>query len=478
LAAGLFGARIIRSEWLPNYSIRRLGTNRNIFVSPAGTWAMLSDVEVEEARGVALSPVLYLKLVQNGLVLTEENAQDFLCRYKKWNSVHYRGTGLHIVVMSKHCNLQCVYCHASAIPAPASAATDLSLETAEKIVEFAFQSPPDSLHFEFQGGEPLLNFPAMQCIAQKATELGQSQGRSVSFSLVSNLTTLTREHCRFISQYKISVTTSLDGPPHIHNQQRPFVSGSGSFAGIVKALDLMREEGLPAPGFLSVVTPKSSLYLHEIIDMFVELGVKVLNFNFVQPLGHAKKGWKDIGFKENQRLQHYRELLDYVFSFWKRGEFIQERLLNIAILKIVHDVDTTFADFKNPCGLAIGQLAYGVDGTIYCCDEGRSCEGFDLGNVWRDRYEEVIQSQRVLALLTDSMPNDQICLDCAYKAFCVVCPVLKQAKQAGNSLSGNESHCAQSQFLLDYAFEKIIDEWPTVNSYLIASNLPAFQKSP
>jgi len=238
----------------------------------------------------------------------------------------------------------------------------------------------------------------------------------------------------------------------------------------------MRDEGLPAPGFLTVITPNSAPRLKQIVDLFLEMGANMLNINFVQPLGRAGEEWAHAGFTPHERVMWYKHLLDYLFSLWKQGHFVGERLFHIAILKVVTGTDTGFTDFRNPCGLAISQLAYGVDGTIHCCDEGRSCGGFSLGSVFRDHYKEVIRSPRVRQLLAESMPNRRACAACAYKPFCVVCPVLRSATRAAGTCSDRESQCALSRFLFDYAFNTIIDEWAVVNSYLIAMHLTAFRK--
>lgn len=65
-------------------------------------------------------------------------------------------TSLHIFVVTTMCNMSCVYCQANnGIMVPY---LKMNKEIAEKSVDIALQSPSKILTFEFQGGEPLLNF--------------------------------------------------------------------------------------------------------------------------------------------------------------------------------------------------------------------------------------------------------------------------------------------------------------------------------
>ena len=68
----------------------------------------------------------------------------------------FSATALHIFAITNRCNQNCVYCQAKA---PGSTLDGIMTEEiGRKAVEVAMQSPAQYLTFEFQGGEPLLNF--------------------------------------------------------------------------------------------------------------------------------------------------------------------------------------------------------------------------------------------------------------------------------------------------------------------------------
>jgi uncharacterized protein len=76
-------------------------------------------------------------------------------------------TGLHIFVVSLRCEHSCPYCQVSR-QSDDKLAFDMSVDTAEKALELVFRSPSSGIKIEFQGGEPLLNFPLIRHIVERA----------------------------------------------------------------------------------------------------------------------------------------------------------------------------------------------------------------------------------------------------------------------------------------------------------------------
>ena len=125
-------------------------------------------VEKEEFRALLASELdmnsdTGKKLSEAGMVY-ESPAIHFLNK-NKWKlavakSFLSSATSLHIFVVTTACNMSCVYCQANngtTIPN-----FYMDTETAERAVEIALQSPVPDLSFEFQGGEPLLNYEVIK----------------------------------------------------------------------------------------------------------------------------------------------------------------------------------------------------------------------------------------------------------------------------------------------------------------------------
>ena len=52
-------------------------------------------------------------------------------------------------------------------------------ESARRALELAFRSPSPHLKIEFQGGEPLLNFPLVRWIVEEANRINQATASSL-----------------------------------------------------------------------------------------------------------------------------------------------------------------------------------------------------------------------------------------------------------------------------------------------------------
>ena len=128
-------------------------------------------------------------------------------------------TGLHIFVVTLRCEHTCRYCQVSRRPA-AKSEFDMTEETARQALELAFRSPSPHLKIEFQGGEPLLNFPLIRWITAEAKRINAGHGKDLAFVIATNLALLDDEILEFCAEQDVHLSTSLDGPQELHNGNR------------------------------------------------------------------------------------------------------------------------------------------------------------------------------------------------------------------------------------------------------------------
>ena len=101
-------------------------------------------------------------------------------------------TSLHILVVSLRCEHSCPYCQVSRQSTDRDR-FDMSPETAQRAVELVFESPSPHIKIEFQGGEPLLNFPVIEQVVLEAERLNEHYGKDLSFVIATNLALLDDE---------------------------------------------------------------------------------------------------------------------------------------------------------------------------------------------------------------------------------------------------------------------------------------------
>src|SRR3954470_7190505 len=126
-------------------------------------------------------------------------------------------TGLHIFVVTLRCEHSCRYCQVSRQQTDKTE-FDMTPEIANRALEMAFRTPATSIKIEFQGGEPLLNFPLIRHITSGAKRLAAEFGKTVAFVIATNLALLDDQVLAFAAEHDVQFSTSIDGPADLHNR--------------------------------------------------------------------------------------------------------------------------------------------------------------------------------------------------------------------------------------------------------------------
>lgn len=134
-----------------------------------------------------------------------------------------------LVTLNLDCNLACPYCYEEHFRDKSY----MSEATADLLVETILNGPIAAgreVLLDFYGGEALLSIPLIRRIAGPLCDAAIRGGATFSFNLVTNGTLLTRRVVEELLPLGLAgARITIDGPPDIHNIQRPFVSGKGSF---------------------------------------------------------------------------------------------------------------------------------------------------------------------------------------------------------------------------------------------------------
>lgn len=409
-----------------------------------GRWLMLdqSDFERFLAGGVAESEPLHAELRARGFVRANMDFPDLAAGFVKQTSFrHIPGPSLHMIVVTLRCNQKCQYCHSSVVD-PSRTDTDMDLETAKKTVDFIFSTPNPAICIEFQGGEPLLNWPVVKFVVEYAQAKAKASKRRLILALVNNFTLMTDDKLEFLIEKGVSICTSLDGPADLHNANRPFLGGGEAQPKVVswikKIMDRAKTDTERRPYLPSALMTTTRFSLsrgREIVDLYRELGMDQVFLRPLSPIGYAKRVWGDIGYDYADFLRFYEDTLDYILELNRSGKSaIMERNSLVLLTKIVKGEDPGFMDLRWPSGAVLGCLAYNYDGRVFVSDEGRMVDHqgdpiFEVGRV-EDSWEKVLSHPTALACVASSnLETQPMCAQCAYKPWCGVEPVFHYEMQ-------------------------------------------------
>ncbi|MFC1728441.1 His-Xaa-Ser system radical SAM maturase HxsB [Nanoarchaeota archaeon] len=428
---------------------------RLLITTDHGTWIVITKDDLKQILTYDLSDEFYNILEEKGVILTENNVNQILQYYSSKYSFLFHGATLHIVLPTLRCNSKCIYCHSSAKEC-AEKEYDMDIETAKKTLEFIFQTPAQKFTIEFQGGEALLNFELFKYIVEEGKRMAKAKNKIVNFVLVSNLINMNNKFLDFITKEKVDLCTSLDGPKEVHDKNRLLENGGGTYDIVVDNIKKVGRAKCDL-GVLMVTTRHSLNCWKEIIDEYVKNGQHQIQLKYINKLGFAKDKWDEQAYSIEEFIDFWKKSVNYMIELSKKGIKIYERFVKLILEKIFTDVDPSFLDFRNPCGIVSGQMAYNYNGDIYSCDEGRNFDIFKLGNVKENKYSDVFERLESQQLISSSIIEKLLCDNCAYKPWCGTCPVMNYAEE-GNiipKLSCNSRHLL-FEMMFDFVFNKLI----------------------
>jgi uncharacterized protein len=325
-----------------------------------------------------------------------------------------------IVQPTPFCNLDCTYCYL-----PNRAATKvMAPDTVDRMFARLFASPVVGRRVTvvWHAGEPLVPGIAFYEHAF-AVERRYNAGRvEVRHTIQTNGTLLDEAWADFLKANQVRVGLSLDGPRQLHDARRRTRSGLGTFDKVMRALRLIQERGVDYY-VLSVLTPEHLSCADELYDFYVAAGVRSVGFNVEEAEGvnvHSslERATDVIGQFRAFVRRFYRRVQDangrasplQVREFIglrglvrTPGLFIRrgEQCTPLTMLNI--DCDGNFSTFS-PELLGMKSAEYG---------------DFLFGNVHRDRFEALVESEKFRRVNADIEAGVEMCRHtCPYFAIC------------------------------------------------------------
>lgn len=168
-----------------------------------------------------------------------------------------------VLEVTQACNLRCRYCtFGGGFPDHRThSLRRMSPAVLEKAIAAALRdgSALDEISIAFYGGEPMLAFDLIERgVAFARAEAG---GKRLRFSTTTNGTLIDGEKAGFLAEHRFSVLVSIDGPKGVHDANRIFRDGHGSYDDAIPGLKALLAAYPPdAHGKigLSMVIPSSN----------------------------------------------------------------------------------------------------------------------------------------------------------------------------------------------------------------------------
>lgn len=384
-----------------------------------GGWIILSEEEYNRLKFKAIvrDSELFRTLEEVGIILTERSIKKIVRALAQRHQFLFRYPGLNIVIITDKCNLNCLYCHPDARPEK----EEMDEKTARKVLDFIFTTPLRGLHFNIEGGEPLLRWEFIKFLYAEAQKRAQAKGIRLHFSFGTNLNLMNEKIARELAERKgMSVCTSLDGPKELHDLQRPRLGGGGSYDQTVYWMKRLNNEFEKKIHALPVVTKLSLRFGPEaLVDEYLKMGQEMVFFKPFRPTGRALLNLKELEMEPEDFYNFWQRGAEYCLDLNKKGKKIRERNTVYFLENILSNSPVGSMCHRKPCGAGLSQLAYKTDGTICGCDGARSEKFLDLGHVDSDDFSTIrAKSLPLIGISLDSVP---FCSSCPFIAYCNFC---------------------------------------------------------
>lgn len=145
------------------------------------------------------------------------------------------------VVITEQCNLCCSYCPYPEAEERAHTpfAKGLSEDKINSIIQLIIANAKSNTILSFYGGEPLFRFKDIELISDSVKSHRPDWGGALS--LTSNMTAFSTKIAKFLSENKVVLVASIDGPKSIHDLNRVHYTGRGTFSQVIENMKRLRD---------------------------------------------------------------------------------------------------------------------------------------------------------------------------------------------------------------------------------------------
>ncbi len=320
-----------------------------------------------------------------------------------------------VLNVTNKCNLACTYCYEYGDDKIVDTETSakprfMSEQTARDSVDFMLKQSGQNkvAHLTFFGGETLMNFKVLKKTLAYARERGAAVGKEVEFSLTTNATLLKPEIIEWLSDNKVGVTVSIDGPKEMQDGFRVFKNGRGSYDVVLPKIKELLRRHTSRPIGARVTLTRQNLDVERIFRHLTEdIGFSEVGFAPVTTTWQRDYAIENEGFEEMlgqfERLAY--EFLDHAVANRHHGFSNVKDTLE----EIHKGVSKAY-----PCGAGLGLMGVATDGDVALCHRFAGSDEHKIGSV----LEGVDHERQFEFLQKHHIANKTDCSICWARPLC------------------------------------------------------------
>lgn len=327
--------------------------------------------------------------------------------------------------VTQSCNLRCNYCtYSGQYKNRVHSNKRMSYETACTAIDYLIKHSRKSKNciVAFYGGEPLLEINLIKKVVDYTEK--NCLGKEIIYMITTNATLLSDDIVDYFVENNFIIMISIDGPKNIHDNNRCFKDGKGSFDIVMNNLSRIK---LKYPEFYrkcstnTVISPEQDFMC---VENFL------IKNDIMKSLLTRISLISDTG---TNNIFYYEDIL----LIEQRKEELKHMLYMLGELN--EDAEQLFGDFENdinrkysalhsgnihskkghpsgPCIAGAKKTFISVDGEIYPCEKVPECEEMSLGNIYSgfiiNKAKDILNIARI---------TEKQCINCWAFVFCYSC---------------------------------------------------------
>ncbi len=338
-----------------------------------------------------------------------------------------------VLGITEDCNLRCKYCifsgdydnmreHNKRVMSK-----EIAIKSVDKFIEYVREwqsyAPEKQPVISFYGGEPILEMDMIKEIVDYV----KGMDFDVMFALTTNGTLLTDELIKYFVDNNFVISVSLDGAKEIHDKNRVFVNGEGTFDHVYDNLKRLQKEIERQNKQDVLPTMVLSCYendteMDKMNDFFVrekdflsKLGGRVSEV--IPTYDSTEK--RAVNESMGKVFRNYMQALLDKENVSKKDMYFLERIFG-TLLKTMYsrNIYTNGEEYASLLGNSCipgSKIFVSVDGDFHMCE--RINYSFPIGS-----YVEGLNIEKIEAVVDKWVKTfGEHCSSCPYKAICGLC---------------------------------------------------------
>ena len=347
------------------------------------------------------------------------------------------------LLVSQDCNLACSYCFEEL---PLREKGLMPLDIAEKAVDFFFRISTPKRKIIFYGGEPLLNKKVVRAAISRIRSYEEKAPSDIV--VITNGTLVDRNTARFLSDNKVNVSVSIDGPEALHDISRIDRLGRGSYSRAIKGYRLLKESGVN-PSISCTIGEHNLEQLVSIAEFFSgELKPFSVGFNLL--IRSNGNGMPFEGYSETAT----KNLLE-AFETLRNHGIYEDRIMR-RLEKVCNG-----ECYLKECAAYGNQIVVRYDGKVGPCHAFSPTGEFFTGDIKREDFKI---NPEIFDFWARRNPlNNVSCENCPAITLCGGGCAFNAHTETGDINSIDKSICIHTYRLIDWVLQRTWEKLNGVN---------------